>query len=80
MSIYSSPNEALLKDSQNTVWSCEYQGDEALKVIDIRAITAVVAMVPFPGPGVLQGKVFVVEKPSLDVAHLGGNDEYVHDE
>ena len=84
VSIYSPPDEALLEDSYNTVWLCRYRGNKALKVIDVKTITAVVAMVPHPpspgASGVEERRVFVVKKPGLDVAHMGGNDEDITEE
>ena len=46
VSLFSDPDPTLLRLSVNTLWSCEYQGDAALRFIDIRSIQAVVAMVP----------------------------------
>jgi hypothetical protein len=41
----------------------------------------VVALVPHGSfQGDLVGRFFVVEKPGLDVAHMGGNDEEITDE
>lgn len=81
VSMYSPPHQALLKASYATLWSCTYQGDAALKIIDVHSITGVVAMVPHnPFPEDSVGRFFVVEKPGLDIAHMGGNDEEVTDE
>jgi hypothetical protein len=77
VSLYSPPDSALLAASCYTLWSCSYQGDTALKIIDAKEIVAVVAMVPLPG---VVGRCYVVEKPGLDVAHMGGNDEPISDE
>lgn len=72
VSFYSLPYQELLKLSYNTLLSCTHEKD--LKVIDVRSIRAVVAMVPHqPFPGEL--RYFVVEKPGLDVASLGGSTE-----
>ena len=81
VSNYSSPHARLLALSHYTLWSCVYQGDASLKVIDVTSISAVVAMVPHqpftedPIP-----HFFVVEKPGLDVASLGGNSESILDD
>jgi hypothetical protein len=43
-------------------------------------IIGVVAMIPHSSQNFLGdtvGKFFVVEKPGLDVAHMGGNDEQI---
>lgn len=76
VSMYSPPDLALLEASHYTLWSCSYQGDTALRVIDVQTIVSVVAMVPLPG----SERYFVVEKPGLDIAHMGGNDETITDE
>ena len=81
VSVYSPPDAALLEMSSHTLWSCIYQDDVTLKVIDAKAIVSVVAMVPHqPFPGDPVGRFFVVEKPGLDVAHMGGNDEQITNE
>jgi hypothetical protein len=81
VSRYSPPHAGLLALSYHTLWSCTHQGDASLTVIDVKSILAVVAMVPHqpfaedPVP-----HFFVVEKPGLDVASLGGNSESILDE
>jgi hypothetical protein len=71
VSLFSRPDESLLALSVNTLWSCVYQGDGALRFIDVKNIQAVVAMVPHRPE--IQGlppseRFFLVEKPGLDVA------------
>ena len=79
--MYSPPDPGLLEASYNTLWSCVYQGDAALWVVDTTAIIGVIAMVPHnPFAGESEGRFFVVEKPGLNVAHMGGNDEEIIDE
>jgi hypothetical protein len=81
VSVYSPPDEGLLKDSSSTLWSCAYRGNAALRIIDINAITSVVAMVPQPPfRAEPEQRYFVVEKPGLDVAHMGGKDEELTEE
>lgn len=78
---YSSPHAGLLGLSYHTLWSCTNQGDASLKVIDVKSIAAVVAMVPHqPFAEDPIQRFFVVEKPGLDVASLGGNIENVPDD
>jgi hypothetical protein len=72
--MYSPPDLALLEASYHTLWSCSYQGDTALRVIDVKTIVSVVAMVPLSA-----GRYFVVEKPGLNVAHMAGRDEPITD-
>jgi hypothetical protein len=81
VSLYSLPHEELLEYSHHTLLSCVYQGDAHLQVIDIKSIMSVVAMVPHhPFPEDPLDRYFVVEKPGLDVAHLGGVVEVGPDE
>ena len=66
---YSMPHQELLELSYNTLLSCTQE--MVFKVIEVQSISAVVAMVPHhPFPG--EQHYFVVEKPGLDVASLGG--------
>lgn len=71
---YGPPDFDLLRASSQCVWSC--RREEALLVINARAIVSVVAMVPHTQPGgqlgAYSGQVFVVEKMGLDVAPLTG--------
>lgn len=56
-----------------------HHGDKSLMVIDVKSILSVVAMVPHqPFPG--REHFFVVEKPGLCVALLGGVLEDVRDD
>ena len=63
--------------------SCERQVENALQVIDVKTIQSVVAMIPhqprIPGER-RKDRFFVVEKPGLDVADLGGYEEAVAEE
>ena len=81
VSLYSTPEPRLLKASHNTLWSCEHQGDSALQFIDAKIIQSVVAMIPHT-PAIeaqqLGEHFFLVEKPGLDVAVIGGMDETEH--
>jgi len=81
VSLYSTPELRLLKASHNTLWSCEHQGDSALQFIDAKIIQSVVAMIPHT-PAIEAQQLgecfFLVEKPGLDVAVIGGMDKTVH--
>ncbi|KAJ6524622.1 hypothetical protein DFH09DRAFT_937130 [Mycena vulgaris] len=70
-SLYSRPEEELLRDSYKTVWSCQRTGK--LTVINVRYIKSVVAMVPHKYNG--QHAFFLVEKPGLDIISLSGYQE-----
>jgi len=82
-SLYTRPDGALLEESSGTLWSCKPQGNDGLVVFDVKHIEAVVAMVPhsekFLGAS-WEGRVFVVEKPGLDVATMGGATEIIQEE
>ncbi len=78
VTLYSPPDIDLLRRSSNVLWSCQPQGDEGLTVIPVKYIQSVVAMVPFSVAFLGQNWadwVFVVEKPGLDVADMGGYTE-----
>jgi hypothetical protein len=76
VSCYSRPHEGLLQASRGTLWSCTHH--EAIKVIDITSISAVVAMVPHePFPG--EKRLFLVQKPGLDTTTIGGSIEDMMD-
>jgi hypothetical protein len=59
--------------SFHTIASCTYEDDD-IRIIDVKSITDVVAMVPhcprLPS-GVEEPRYFMVEKPGLDVATFG---------
>ena len=81
VSDYSPPHRGLLELSYNTLLSCTYNGNNSVQVIDVESIKAVVAMVPHqPFEGEVAEQYFVVEKPGLDVAMLGGYVEAVREE
>jgi hypothetical protein len=78
VSLYSTPDVDLLRISHDTLWSCEYHGDSALKFIDVKTIKSVVAMIPHSP--VIRGeeardRFFLVEKPGFDVALIAGTEE-----
>lgn len=47
VSVYSDPDENLLKESSDTLCVVRYQGTEALHVIDAKWISSVMALIPF---------------------------------
>jgi hypothetical protein len=80
VSIYSKPDADLLRVSHDTLWSCEYCGDLALKFIDVKSIKSVIAMVPhLPviGGQEARDRFFLVEKPGFDVALIAGTEEHL---
>lgn len=79
VSVYSEPNQHLLKISHGTLASCQYFGDATLTVIDVLCIESVVAMVPHnPAHSKdSESHCFLVERPGLDIVILGNNREPV---
>ncbi|KAG2065942.1 hypothetical protein BDR04DRAFT_1160881 [Suillus decipiens] len=73
ISLYSRPDYELLRESYNTLYSCTHQGNEALMVVEVFAIQAVIAMVPHKLPNHPELCFFLVEKPGLDVAQFAGH-------
>ena len=74
ISAYSKPDSTLYRESSGTVLACRYNGDSSLIVVDFTSIMSVVGMVPhrFSHFDIKEDWHFVVEKPGLDVACLGG--------
>ena len=72
VSDYSPPDLGMLRQTHETLWTCRYPGAEALQVINVKNIHAVVAIVPFSFD---QTKFFVGKKIGLEVAALGGIEE-----
>lgn len=81
--LYTWPDQALLQESSDTLWSCKPQNDKGLVVFDVKSIEAVIVMVPHL-VNILgaewEGHVFIVEKPGLDVAVMGGVAEVIQEE
>ncbi|EJD40588.1 hypothetical protein AURDEDRAFT_69965, partial [Auricularia subglabra TFB-10046 SS5] len=78
---YSGADRELYTKSSGTVYSCRPLGEAAVRVVDVGAIAAVVAMIPHPihflklaGESFerrFTGSFFVVERPGLDMVALG---------
>lgn len=81
VSMYSQPNQELLRESSNTLWACKYSGDDNLRVVDLSTITACVSMQPLPPlPTDTDRLWFVVEKSGLDDDQLTGFDGQLDNE
>jgi hypothetical protein len=83
VSLYSMPHQELLRLSSNTLYSCEHNGDDSLRFIDVKTIQAVVAMVPHtPAIGHQEpsDRFFLVEKPGFDVAIMAGFEDELEGE
>ena len=73
--VWSEPNTDLLRESVNTVYSCVYVGEEDLRIIDVKVIVSIVAMVPMmPCDGDQSSQFFLLEKPGLAIMQLGDVD------
>ncbi|KAF9496980.1 hypothetical protein BDN71DRAFT_1388425 [Pleurotus eryngii] len=67
ISRYSRPDATLLEESFGTLWSCTYLGDNALEIIPLEDITAVVSMQPLPLLENEEGEHwFAVEKSGIE--------------
>lgn len=68
VSLYSPPNEFILRMSHTTLVVCRYQGEEVLRVVDVNSILSVVAMVPFDFLiDNYNDQYFMIEQVGLDV-------------
>ena len=96
-SIYSAPDHFLREASYDTILSCTYLGNTSLRIVDIKSIESVIAMIPHcvrralgieqimvQGLAILmetadewnwENRVFVAEKPGLEIAYMGGTEE-----
>jgi hypothetical protein len=81
VSVWSEPDLAMLRESFNTVYSCVYTDQTDLRVIDVKTIASVVAMVPMtPRDGDRSSRFFLLEKPGLEITYLGDVPTVVHNE
>ena len=75
VSMYSRPFQELLNESSNTLWACQYTGDD-LRVVELSSIVACVSMQPLPRlPDDSPGLWFVAEKLGLEDFQLTGFEE-----
>ncbi|KIJ13970.1 hypothetical protein PAXINDRAFT_80092 [Paxillus involutus ATCC 200175] len=79
ISLFSQPDQQLLRLSWHTILSCIPQND--IQIVDVKSILSVVAMVPHQVHtlGDME-RYFVVEKPGLDVATISGWEEATVDD
>jgi hypothetical protein len=79
VSFFSPPDQDILKLSNNAAYICFHGGIDSLVVVDIKAISAVVSMVPdyevtVDGDVVIPDNRFsMLEAPFLKLATLSGN-------
>lgn len=79
VSVFSPPDAHILEASSETLWIATYRGDLALRVIDVKTIISVVAMIPLPmsdTEGESHTRFFLAEKPGLDISCVAGHVEH----
>ncbi|EIW73857.1 hypothetical protein CONPUDRAFT_68274 [Coniophora puteana RWD-64-598 SS2] len=77
VSLYGRPDVQLRDKSLNNIHACRYHGDTALRVINVKTIQSVVAMVPHKFPNHNEILHFAMEKPGLDVAVFGALEDLI---
>ncbi|KAI9467136.1 hypothetical protein BJY52DRAFT_1111656 [Lactarius psammicola] len=81
ISVWSEPDPQLLNESSQAVYACVYHGQDNLRVIEAKSITAVVAMVPMrPADGDHSDLFFLIDKPGLDTMALADVSSEANDE
>lgn len=76
VSTFSRPERPLWEVSHGTLGVCEYCGEAGFKVVDVKNILSVVAMVPFKDTG----SYYANEKLGLEVFQMGGAVEELTEE
>ncbi|SRR5260221_8253532 len=82
VSVYSRPVQALLIESSNTLWACQYTGVHDLRVVPLSSIVACVSiqpLPPLPDASDPPGLWFVLEKSGLEDVQLAGFRESLGD-
>lgn len=80
VSCFGRPDQDLLDASYQTYWTTQYVEDSDVRVIDVSAISSVVAMAPDPRYGQVHNdgsevnRYFLMEKPGLKLASMIGMD------
>ncbi|KIK34825.1 hypothetical protein CY34DRAFT_110128 [Suillus luteus UH-Slu-Lm8-n1] len=80
VSEFGSPHPELLESSFQTIFTCHYQGDASLKLIEVFTVQSVVAMIPHQFPGIDGVLFYLVERLGLDIIKMSGIEEYIPDE
>lgn len=89
VSMYLTPDVFLLQESLGTLWVCKYLGNTALRVVDVKCIESVVAMVPWDDEDneneedrqYKEGdEFFMVEKLGSEMASMAGVDKEADEE
>jgi hypothetical protein len=81
VSVYSRPIQAILTESSDTLWACEYGGVHDLRVVPLSTIVACVSVQPLPRlPNDPPGLWFVLEKSGLEEVQSTGFEESLETE
>lgn len=72
-SVYGPPDQRILAESSNALWTCTYSGREGFQVFPVTWIKSCVAMPPLKKPA--DQWFFICEKMGLEVASMGGDIE-----
>jgi hypothetical protein len=72
-SVYGPPDQQILAESSNMLWTCTYSGCEGFQVFPVTWIKSCVAIPPLKKPA--NQWFFVCEKMGLEVASMGGDIE-----
>ena len=71
VSLYSLPNEAMLRESSGALYACSYLGQNDLCIISLSDILSVVSMQPLPPHPLDPPNLwFLVEKTGLDMMEI----------
>ena len=80
VSVYSHPVQALLVESSNILWACQYTGVDNLQVVPLSSIVTCVSVQCLPLlPSDLPRLWFVLEKLGLEDIQLAGFRELLGD-
>ncbi|TBU25335.1 hypothetical protein BD311DRAFT_669840 [Dichomitus squalens] len=81
VSMFTQPDPAILNDTHGALMACRYQGDQSRKVVDVKDIISVVAMVPLAPrreeaedphfAELYTRRFFVVERLGFDMSWIG---------
>ena len=81
VSVYSRPAQALLDESSNTLWACQYTGVDDLRVVPLSSIVTCVSVQHLPQlPDDPPGLWFVLKKSGLEDVQLAAFGESLGDE
>ncbi len=81
ISEYSAPHAELYKTSSHALAVSKYLGQDQLRVIFVKSILSVVAMIPYPHGRIGAGEWhFLVEKMGLTMFHFRGDEEVDEEE